>query len=86
MAEKKTTVPVTKATATAKPAENLYQVLAEIERTIQQLSSVYATTESSQHIGAGGQLKLTPQQETIKQQLADAQARYDRILKILENQ
>ena len=83
MAEKKTTITYK---TTPKPAEGLAQVLAETERTIQELTRMFADSASSKHIGAGGKLKLTPQQEAIQKQLADAQARHERILKILENQ
>lgn len=61
--------------------ENLYQTLAEVERTIQELTRLYVETEDSKHFGLGGTMKPTEKQMTIKEQLIKADERAKELLK-----
>ena len=64
--------------------ENLYQALGEVERTIQELSRIYIELPESGHRGVGGEMKPTGKQKMIQKQLEQAQARADRLIKLIE--
>lgn len=64
--------------------QDLYQVLGELERTIQELSRIYSELPDSRHRGVGGRMKPTLKQEQIARQIEQAQARADRIMKLIE--
>ncbi len=87
MATKKTATPKTKRSVvvhkSSKPANDLYQVLAKTEETIQELTRMFVEAEDSSHKGVRGMAKLTTSQQVIKQQLDAAQKRADVLLKIL---
>ena len=66
--------------------ENLYQVLGEVERTIQELSRIYAELPESKHRGIGGQMKPTEKQRMIRQQIERAQSRAERCIRLIEKE
>jgi len=68
-----------------RPVSDLYQVLAKIEETIQELSRILAETETSSHRDIRGQPRLTPRQLIIQKQLELANRRADRVLNLLAN-
>ena len=68
-----------------KDASNLYQVLGKTEETIQELTRMLAESEDSTHLGVGGMPKLTPKQQAIQKELAEARRRYDAILQMISN-
>jgi hypothetical protein len=71
------------ASKTEKPAQTLVELLAETERTIRELTVLFAQQPGSSHLGVGGTEKLTQKQQEIKDQLDAAKQRYDKILSLL---
>ncbi len=69
---------------TLKKTEDFYQVLGEVERTIQELSRIYTELPESKHRGVGGKMKPTNKQEMINQQLEYARKRAERIIRLIE--
>ena len=67
----------------SKPATDLYQVLAKIEESIQELTRMFVEAEDSTHKGVRGVARLTTSQQFVQKQLDLAQKRADAILKIL---
>lgn len=63
--------------------EGLYQALGETERTVRELSKIYADLPDSSHCGAGGTMKPTEKQILIKKQLDKANEHAERLLKLL---
>lgn len=70
---------------TEKPAEDLYQLLAETEKSIADLSTTYAELPDSNHMGVGGKMIPTLKQEQIAKQLEQMQTRAERLTKLIEN-
>ncbi len=66
------------------PVTNLYALLAETEKTIQELSRTLAELPASRRLSVGGTMKLTEKETMIIQELAAARARADRLLRIIE--
>lgn len=66
------------------PVESLYDLLAETEKSIQELTRTLAELPTSRHIGVGGKLKLTEKEKIVKGELAAARARADRLLRLIE--
>lgn len=71
---------------TKKKTEDLYQVLGEVERTIQELSRIYTELPESKHRGVGGQMKPTEKQKMIQKQIDQAQARAERLIRLIEKE
>lgn len=69
---------------TKKKTEDFYQVLGEVERTIQELSRIYTELPESKRRGVGGKMKPTHKQEMINQQLEYARKRAERIIRMIE--
>lgn len=69
-----------------KPVENLYQSLAETERSIAELSRIYAELPDSNHFGIGGKMAPTLKQEVISEQLRQAQTRAQELLKLIKKE
>lgn len=65
--------------------ENLFLVLGEVERTIQELSRLYIEVPESKHRGVGGRLKPTDKQRLIAVQLEHAQKRADKLIKLINS-
>jgi len=68
------------------PVTNLYALLAETEGTIKELTRTLAELPTSRHYDVGGRMKLTEKEKMIRQELAAARARAERLLKIIEKQ
>ena len=66
------------------PVTNLYALLAETEKTIQELSRTLAELPASRRVSVGGTMKLTEKENLIIQELAAARVRAERLLKIIE--
>lgn len=64
--------------------EGLYQTVGETERTIRELSKIYADLPDSNHFGAGGTMKPTEKQVLIKKQIDKANENAERLLKLIE--
>jgi len=90
MAGKKERKPLSKSKKTTiihkteKPVGNLLELLGETERTIRELTSLFAESSSAKHIGVRGMPKLTNEQLEIKKQLENAHKRYMAVLKLIE--
>lgn len=71
-----------KKSISAKPVEvtNLYQLAAEMERTIQQLTVEYAEAEESGHKDVGGVMKPTDKQLFIKARVDAAEKRIKELM------
>lgn len=67
-----------------KAVENLYQMLGQIENTIEELARLYTELPDSKHYGVGGKMKPSLKQEIIAEQLRHAQIRAARILRLIE--
>ena len=55
------------------------------EQTIQELTRMLAESEDSTHLGVGGMPKLTPKQQAIQKELAEARRRYDMLFQAISN-
>lgn len=66
--------------------ENLYQILGEVERKIQELSQIYAELPDSRHRGIGGKMKPTLKQKLIQEQIERAEAMAERLMKLIEKE
>lgn len=64
--------------------ENLYQILRQLGRNIQELSRSYSELPDSKHRGVGDWMKPTLKQEQITKQIRQAQARAERLIKLIE--
>ena len=67
-----------------KPVENIMELLGETERTIRELTSLFAELTPSKHIGIKGMPRLTNEQIEVKKQLENAHKRYMALLKLIE--
>ncbi len=67
-----------------KPAADLYQMLAQVEDTIAELSRIYADLPDSRHYGVGGRMKPSLKQEMIAEQIRHAHLRAARLIKLME--
>jgi len=65
---------------------NIYQLLNVIEGNIQELNRMYAELPDSNHRDVRGRMKPTTKQIEIAKQIKIAQARADRLMKIIEKQ
>jgi len=87
VSRKKTTTSKTKRSVvvhkSSKPANDLYQVLAKVEESIQELSRMFVENGDPSHKGMRGMAKPTTSQIFIQKQLDAAQKRADTLLKIL---
>lgn len=68
-----------------KPVEDIYQLLAEVQKTIEGLTLIYGELPDSKHYGVGGTMKPTLKQQVISEQLLQAEARDRRIEKLIED-
>ena len=64
--------------------KNLYQLMAETEKTIQELTRTLAELPSSRHRSVGGKTKLTAKEQLVVRELSHARTRAQRILKLIE--
>lgn len=67
-----------------KSTDNLFQILGNIENSIEELSRIYSELPDSKHYGIGGVLKPTLKQKVIEEQLRKAHARAQRIMTLIE--
>ncbi|HRZ86273.1 MAG TPA: hypothetical protein P5287_00510 [bacterium] len=65
---------------------SLYELLARTEDTIRELTRTMAELPMSRHMDVGGKMKLTEKEKIIKQELAAARARAERLMRIIEKQ
>ncbi|MDP8263038.1 MAG: hypothetical protein P9M13_07025 [Candidatus Ancaeobacter aquaticus] len=90
MAAKKTQPPKTKRTVIVHKkdikVDNIFQLLSVVENNIQELNRMYAELPGSNHRDVGGRMKPTTKQIEIAKQIKSAQARADRLMRIIEKQ
>ena len=66
--------------------DNIYQMLNVVENNIQELTRMFSELPDSNHRDVGGRMKLTTKQMEISKQIKSAQARADRLMRIIEKQ
>jgi len=90
MATKKTQTPTTKRSVVVHKkdisVDNIYQMLNVVENNIQELTRMFSELPDSNHRDVGGRMKLTTKQMEISKQIKSAQARADRLMRIIEKQ
>lgn len=68
-----------------KPVEDIYQLLAETQKTIEELTRIYGELPDSERYGVGGTMRPTLKQQVISEQLFQAETRAKRIEKLIED-
>jgi len=90
MPSKKTQPPKTKRTVVVHKkdinVDNIFQLLSVIENNIQELTRIYSELPDSNHRDVGGRMKPTTKQMEIAKQIKRAQARADKLMRIIEKQ
>lgn len=67
-------------------ADNLYQIIGQLQDQISELTRQYGEVPDSKHYGVGGQMKPTLKQQMLADQIKKAEARLDRMTRLLEKQ
>ncbi len=68
----------------AKDISTLYGALGETERSIADMTRIFAELPSSGHMDAGGKEKLTTRQQEVLNIIAQSQHRADEIVKLVK--
>ena len=65
-------------------AENLYQLIGQVQENVSELIRMYGELPDSRHKSVGGRMKPTLKQEVIAEQIKLAEARLNRLMRLLE--
>ena len=66
--------------------ENLYQLIAQVEEHVAELTRMYSELPDSKHKSVGGMMKPTLKQEIIAEQIKKAEVRLNKLIRLLEQE